>query len=283
MSANASDDSKLKEQTDLPSAEEDQIPITADHSTNEDKEAPHDRTTEETEDSTSVDNENTTEADNEETTEKAEDSTKNSTQSDQADVANPWTAEWDANSQAYYWWNTVTYETTWDNPIKDNNTSAQAYDYSSYYYGYQQQEQPTATTSSNQIDSLLDKIDTQVRPTLDGASSAGQEQVPYETYFAQQAQADPYKFQAYFNTKTGKFQTSSEVDRLNPERMSIENRAKRQMQYYFDVDGYMEQRNREKALGIGQKRPQLTKKDIERFKKQKHEKKMRRAREWLCD
>ncbi|KAF7729415.1 hypothetical protein EC973_004394 [Apophysomyces ossiformis] len=280
MNTNHSDDSKVKEQSDLSSVKEDQETSAADRTTKDNEEISQDQTTEETEEPTPVDNDKATKTDNEQNVEGAG---KDSTQADQADVANAWVAEWDANSQAYYWWNTITYETTWDNPTKDGNAPTQTYDYSSYYYGYRQPEQAAGSTPSNQIDSLLDKIDTQVRPTLDGATSGGHEQVPYEAYFAQQSQADPYKFQAYFNTKTGKFQTSSEVDRLNPERMSIENRAKRQMQYYFDVDGYMEQRNREKALGIGQKRPQLTKKDIERFKKQKHEKKMRRAREWLCD
>ncbi|KAI7862141.1 hypothetical protein BDF14DRAFT_1859740 [Spinellus fusiger] len=125
-------------------------------------------------------------------------------------------------------------------------------------------------------------MDTQVRTPLDGTpdySSANMIQTPYMSYFGTDEQ---YKLQAVFNAKTGKFQTSEEIERLHPDRMSIENRATRQMQYYFDVDAYMDERNRARIAGPAPKRP-LTKKDLDRFKRQKHEKKMKRARDWLCD
>ncbi|KAI7886708.1 hypothetical protein K492DRAFT_202979 [Lichtheimia hyalospora FSU 10163] len=146
----------------------------------------------------------------------------------------------------------ITYETTWENPYeknKDDDGSSQQSIYSSYPY--------TMT----------------MYPMMDSAH------VPANLT------DHSYTYQAYFNKRTGKFQLASDVDRLNPERMSIENRAKRQMQYYFDVDAYTEQRNRERAAGVPYKvtKRHLTKKDIERFKKAKHEKKMKRAREWLCD
>ncbi|KAI9023767.1 hypothetical protein CLU79DRAFT_748103 [Phycomyces nitens] len=206
-----------------------------------------------------------------------------------ADIAKAWTAAWDPNSQAYYWWNTLTYETTWENPSGDSAKidPEHADYYSAYYYGYPATEASQTVTrpehvSDNPLDSLLDKIDTQVRSTFDGSgeqSSADRTQAPYSSYFGTD---DQYKFQAVFNAKTGKFQTSEEVERLHPDRMTIESRAKRQMQYYFDVDAYMDERNRERAAGAGQKRP-LTKKDLDRFKKAKLEKKMKRARDWLCD
>ncbi|OAD75813.1 hypothetical protein PHYBLDRAFT_165793 [Phycomyces blakesleeanus NRRL 1555(-)] len=206
-----------------------------------------------------------------------------------ADIAKAWTAAWDQNSQSYYWWNTLTYETTWENPLGDGSKadSEQTEDYSLYYYGYPAVESSQTATrpdhvSDNPLDSLLDKIDTQVRSTFDDTveqSPAEKTQTPYSSYFGTE---DQYKFQAVFNAKTGKFQTSEEVERLHPDRMTIESRAKRQMQYYFDVDAYMDERNRERAAGAGQKRP-LTKKDLDRFKKAKMEKKMKRARDWLCD
>lgn len=169
-------------------------------------------------------------------------SSKDGTEQD--DASNVWTAAWDENSQAYYWWNMVTYETTWENP-----------------YDKKPVEQVSSDTAS---------------PTAQHAYPT----TPTTASFANQS----YTYQAYFNKRTGKFQLASDVDRLNPERMSIENRAKRQMQYYFDVDAYTEERNRQRASGAaaGQKR-QLSKKDIERFKRAKHEKKMKRARDWLCD
>ncbi|KAJ8662840.1 hypothetical protein O0I10_001016 [Lichtheimia ornata] len=182
-------------------------------------------------------------------------------------ASNVWTAAWDENSQAYYWWNMMTYETTWDNPYE-----------------------------KNALDKVLDQVDAQQEEsgsTAASSPSTTQQQQHAEAY-QHSATATPtaatpsfanqsYTYQAYFNKRTGKFQLASDVDRLNPERMSIENRAKRQMQYYFDVDAYTEERNRERAAGAAGQKRQLSKKDIERFKRAKHEKKMKRARDWLCD
>lgn len=174
-----------------------------------------------------------------------------------------WTAVWDATSQAYYWWNMVTHETTWENPyenkVMDNEQKVGS--------SQQQQHQPEIYNNNNAYPYAM--------PTY-----------PMTTANVPSSLMDhSYTYQAYFNKRTGKFQMASDVDRLNPERMSIEERAKRQMQYYFDVDAYMEQRNRERAAGIPSKitKRHLTKKDIERFKKAKQEKRMKRAREWLCD
>lgn len=177
------------------------------------------------------------------------------------DPSSAWTTAWDENSQAYYWWNMVTYETTWENPYEKSLPATAT-----------PPPPPTATTPIDPHRS------TSPSPMTALAAS------PSATYSSSTPPPqDGYTFQAYFNTRTGKFQSASEVDRLNPERLSIENRAKRQMQYYFDVDAYMEQRNREIASGKANKKRPLTKKDIERFKRAKQEKKMRRAREWLCD
>ncbi|KAI7882493.1 hypothetical protein K492DRAFT_144979 [Lichtheimia hyalospora FSU 10163] len=177
--------------------------------------------------------------------------------SNEASSSNVWTAAWDENSQAYYWWNMMTYETTWDNPYE-----------------------------KNALDKVLDQVDTQggsEEVNSATASPTTHTQHPYPASSTPSFANQSYTYQAYFNKRTGKFQLASDVDRLNPERMSIENRAKRQMQYYFDVDAYTEERNRERAAGAAGQKRQLSKKDIERFKRAKHEKKMKRARDWLCD
>ncbi|CDH54087.1 hypothetical protein RO3G_09719 [Lichtheimia corymbifera JMRC:FSU:9682] len=182
----------------------------------------------------------------------------------ESNASNVWTAAWDENSQAYYWWNMMTYETTWDNPYE-----------------------------KNALDKVLDQVDAQQEEggstAASSPSTSQQHADAYQRTTTTPSAATPsfanqsYTYQAYFNKRTGKFQLASDVDRLNPERMSIENRAKRQMQYYFDVDAYTEERNRERAAGAAGQKRQLSKKDIERFKRAKHEKKMKRARDWLCD
>ncbi|RGB34965.1 hypothetical protein C1646_815035 [Rhizophagus diaphanus] len=108
-----------------------------------------------------------------------------------------WSAVWDENVQGYYYWNTLTNETTWENPM-NNNLAAQNinHDYShhdyyysqygyypeAYYYGYDHSAlaassdmTTTAVTttepSTNPLESILDRIDKEVKTKLDGNSS----------------------------------------------------------------------------------------------------------------
>jgi hypothetical protein len=199
----------------------------------------------------------------EEQEEQEETSQEQQEEEEQSTSASEWMAVWDANAQGYYWWNTSTNETTWENPS-----------------GYDQtQYNSTAGVSSNPLDTLLDKIDSQAKPTLDDQQAA--ENMPYEQYFANNNEDDySYASQAHFNARTGRFTTSQDVERLNPDLFTIENRGTKQMKYYFDVDSYTEEYNRQKQTTSGKKRS-LTRKEVEYFKKMKKEKKSKRAREWL--
>lgn len=189
--------------------------------------------------------------------------------------ATAWTAVWDDRAQAYYWWNTETNETTWINPESNGHTAA---------------VESTATKaeekSSNPLDFLLDRIDTEVKRKLDGEVETSEHdstsQPQYEQYFEQPETS--YASTAHFNARTGRFTTQNDVERLNPENLTIENRATRQMQFYFDVDSYTEERNQQRSFiedGRVGKKKQLTRKEVEYFKKMKKEKKSKKAREWL--
>ncbi|KAI8885114.1 hypothetical protein K501DRAFT_284450 [Backusella circina FSU 941] len=180
---------------------------------------------------------------------------KDSKQEEQQETSE-WMAVWDANAQGYYWWNTTTNETTWENPS-----------------GYD--DQTSSVSNNNPLDTLLDKIDSQVKTTLDNDNN----NVPYEHYFTENNNQE-YATQAHFNARTGRFTTNQDVERLNPELFTIENRGTKQMKYYFDVDSYTEEYNRQKQVTTGKKRS-LTRKEVEYFKKAKKEKKSKRAREWL--
>ncbi|KAI8979017.1 hypothetical protein BDB01DRAFT_798928 [Pilobolus umbonatus] len=178
-----------------------------------------------------------------------------------------WTAVWDDNIQAYYWWNTITNETTWDNPLGDGEETID----NKYGYMY-------TPEYSNPLDPILDTIDEKVKKTTDSETDPNMN--AYDYYYTQEDISNPYASQAYFNARTGKFTTLEDIQRLNPENLSIENRAKKQMQYYFDVDSYTQQVNNQRYLNGGKKRA-LTRKEVEYFKKMKKEKKSKRAREWL--
>ncbi|KAI7895664.1 uncharacterized protein EV154DRAFT_494553 [Mucor mucedo] len=182
-----------------------------------------------------------------------------------------WTAVWDERAQAYYWWNTETNETTWINP----DTPA-----------VQTTAVETTVEKSNPLDFLLDRIDTEVKRKLDGevepAAGTTEQSQYYDQYFDQPETS--YASTAHFNARTGRFTTQNDVERLNPENLTIESRAKRQMQFYFDVDTYTEERNQQRSFtedGRVGKKKQLTRKEVEYFKKMKKEKKSKKAREWL--
>ncbi|CAO3666627.1 unnamed protein product [Rhizopus microsporus] len=177
-----------------------------------------------------------------------------------------WTPVWDDNAKAYYWWNTSTNETTWVNP----NVTAENQEYQS-------------ADNSNFL------LDPETRKNLEAGEELTEEEKLQSYMQASQAYTGQYypsqdysmyTSQAFFNARTGRFTTAEDANRLNPENLSIENRATRQMQFYFDVDAYTEQRNRQRMMEKGTKR-KLTRKEIEYFKKMKQEKKNKRAREWL--
>ncbi|KAI9254565.1 hypothetical protein BDA99DRAFT_607278 [Phascolomyces articulosus] len=176
--------------------------------------------------------------------EKDEENDKTETSNEQV-----WTPAWDSNNQAYYWWNTATFETTWIDP-------------------YAKQ----------------DDDDNKVPHEDDASSYDNRNYLSEQQYPSYPSEDHSYTFQAHFNTRSGKFQAASDLDRLNPERLSIESRATRQMKYYFDVDTYTEQRNKQYSLGVSQgSKQRLSKKELEKYKKAKLEKKVKRARDWLRD
>ncbi|ORX62397.1 hypothetical protein DM01DRAFT_1331820 [Hesseltinella vesiculosa] len=199
------------------------------------------------------------------------------------DVSNAWTQTWDEQSREYYWWNTVTNETAWDDPRLAPAPSDYQDDYAD----------PTAASAQNKLDDVLDTIDATVKAQLDGQAApavypqAGPRHTPTSfpssSYSSASAygEQDPYKFQAYFNSKTGRFQTTGDLAQRHPGQFTQEFRAQRQMEAFFDVNAYQEERNVQHVQN-DRKRP-LSRKEVERFKKAKKEKKLNRMREWLRD
>ncbi|KAI8887913.1 hypothetical protein K501DRAFT_174359 [Backusella circina FSU 941] len=136
--------------------------------------------------------------------------------------------------------------------------------------------------SENSLDAVLNTIDTRVKNELNGDSdkanniTTGETSLFYLNYFQY---TTLYSSLAHFNSRTGRFTMQENAMRLNPKNFTIENRATKQMSYYFDVDNYTEEYNR-RRLGDSVKKRRLTRKEIDCFKKIKKGKK-KRAREWL--
>ncbi|SJL04684.1 uncharacterized protein ARMOST_08054 [Armillaria ostoyae] len=162
-----------------------------------------------------------------------------------------WQAIFSPQHNTYYFYNTVTAQTTWENPLLP-----------------QPQPQPQPEASSSSYDAALaagiDPSLAYLDPALSapaGSSSAG------------------YTATAKFNARTGRFTAN---DARDPSHMSEYERAKRMSEFYFDVGAWESQRDQqqqeEEAEGKKRKRP--SKKDLDRFKEQKRLKKIAKTA-WL--
>jgi len=92
------------------------------------------------------------------------------------------------------------------------------------------------------------------------------------------ANADGYTAQANFNKWTGKFQQAG----LGPEMHNDENKSKRQMNAFFDVDAAANMHNG-RSLKEERRGKSLTKKEVQAFKAKRHNRKEEKRRAWLRD
>ncbi|KAH9974351.1 hypothetical protein BGW80DRAFT_1141611, partial [Lactifluus volemus] len=181
-----------------------------------------------------------------------------------------WRAIWSSAHNAYYFYNTLTQQTTWVNPLQpaqDSNSSAPGPSSSgatpvpaSIAQIYALQE----AAAAQGIDPSLAHLD----PSLAGPSSA--------------PGATAYNFSARFNAHTGAF---TRPDGRDPTHLSEYDRMKRMSSVYFDMGQWeedvtqrKEQEDEDAANGKKRKRP--SKKDLERFKEQKRLKKIAKTA-WL--
>merc|ERR1711939_1073938 len=169
-----------------------------------------------------------------------------------------WTAIWSQEAQMYYFWNSKTNTTTWENPLAKGGDEAEARESSAAREHEEEQEEglPEITPDLAYLD-----------PTL-ARQRSGAAGVP--------------AFTAQFNRRTGRF-TGSDAAHLTPDRISDFSRGERQQQAFYDVDSWraqLEGRARKEA-GEGCKPEKVTKKDLERFKAQKEARKKRRLDAWL--
>lgn len=170
----------------------------------------------------------------------------------QAAAADNWQAIYSPAHGAYYFYNTVTHETTWANPLQppaaassstsppEASTSAAASTSTPAAAASLYALQEAAVAQG--IDPSLAYLD----PSLAGPSARGSD-----------------TFTAKFNSRTGAF---ARPDGRDPSHLSEYERAKRMSQAYFDVGQWekdLEERNAEEEESKKRKRP--TKKDLVRL------------------
>ncbi|KAH8929568.1 hypothetical protein BT69DRAFT_1345747 [Atractiella rhizophila] len=175
-------------------------------------------------------------------------------------------------ANAYYFWNSKTNETTWNNPMDPSASSSNTYNSTASTSGegrhpHPLPANPMTTHEAGEIDPDLLYLD----PSLSASHAA----------------SSGYAATASFNARTGRFQNDVS---MNPERVSEIERMKRQNQFFFDYEGWTKLKDLEQESaqlnGLAEekrksKRP--TRKEVERYKAKKEEKKRKHQLAWLRD
>ncbi|KAJ4490058.1 hypothetical protein J3R30DRAFT_3278447 [Lentinula aciculospora] len=188
----------------------------------------------------------------------------------------PWQAIYSPQYNSYYFFNSETNDTTWENPLValDSTTtnpalgspvesSTSAIEGASTAGALPSYNALQAAAIAQGIDPSLAHLDPSLAGPVPGSSSGA------------------YGAAAKFNARTGQF---TRVDARDPSHLSEYERAKRMSEFYFDVNAWEKQRAQDQEAeaveGNEKKRKRPSKKDLERFKEQKKQKKIAKTA-WL--
>ncbi|KAI0080375.1 hypothetical protein K474DRAFT_1704684 [Panus rudis PR-1116 ss-1] len=195
----------------------------------------------------------------------------------QVPSAGDWQAIWSPAHNAYYFYNAVTQETTWTNPLQP--AAAAAVSSPTSPASTSASPDPSASTTTPAPSSAASHLyQLQMAAAAQGID-------PSLAYLDPSLVAGPsssgsaFEFTAKFNARTGAF---AKADARDPSHLSEYERAKRMSEFYFDVNAWEQdvaKRKREEEEE-SRKKKKLTKKDIERFKEQKRQKKLAKTA-WL--
>ena len=172
-----------------------------------------------------------------------------------------WAPVWEDSAQAFYFYNRFTGSTQWTNPrVPEASSSAP---------GVEVAPPPAARPAGGYDPAIHGDYDPTAwyaQPSEPGPSTA--EQDPAAAYAATAA----------FNRFTGRFQNPD----LKPENFNDENKSKRQMNAFFDVDAAANSHDG-RSLKEERSGKKLTKQELKKFKEKRKAKKEEKRKAWLRD
>ena len=184
-----------------------------------------------------------------------------------------WDPVWDENAQAYYFYNRFTQVSQWANPrVPEAIPSAPG-------VGNYDRIPDKAPGTEDPPQRPYGGYDPAVHGDYDPTASYAQESQPSEDGTVQPV--DPaaiYTTTGVFNRFTGKWQPHT----INPENHNDENKSKRQMSAFFDVDAAANSHNG-KSLKAERSGKKLTRQELKAFKEKRKEKKEEKRKAWLRD
>lgn len=189
-----------------------------------------------------------------------------------------WAPVWDEKAQAFYFYNRHSGLSQWTNPrvLEPVQPPPPGVD------GYGQSATVSEAEETGVLKSTHGGYDPKIHGDYDPTASYAME--AQESALAAEAAAravDPlseYGATGAFNRFTGRWQALE----VTPELHNDENKAKRQMGAYFDVDAAANIHNG-KSLRAERSGKKLTKTELKAFKEKRKEKKEEKRRAWLKD
>ncbi|KAL4789986.1 hypothetical protein BDV19DRAFT_351172 [Aspergillus venezuelensis] len=192
-----------------------------------------------------------------------------------------WEPVWDASAQSYYFYNRYTGVSQWENPRVPQQQQQHAAAPGTV------PDQPPAPGTEEAIPGE------QSAPLLGGYNPAihgdYDPTAPYAQQYERQDEENQvvpgmgmgpgdYGATGSFNRFTGRWQADSQ----NPEYHNDENKSRRQMNAYFDVDAAANSHDG-RSLRAERSAKKLSKKELKAFKDKRREKKEEKRRAWLRD
>ncbi|KAJ5603097.1 hypothetical protein N7537_006053 [Penicillium hordei] len=178
-----------------------------------------------------------------------------------------WEPAWDATAGAYYFYNRFTGVSQWENPRVPEIPAAP---------GTEDSHRSTASKKEPVLGGYNPAIHGNYDPTA-----------PYAQYHEEPTEPanavgfDPsaaYAATGTFNRFTGRWQAAT----INPDNHNDENKSRRQMNAFFDVDAAANSHDG-RSLRAERSAKKLTKQELKQFKEKRREKKEEKRRAWLRD
>ncbi|KAI9707591.1 MAG: hypothetical protein M1836_000552 [Candelina mexicana] len=184
-----------------------------------------------------------------------------------------WQPVWEESAQAFYFYNRFTGASQWTNPrIPDAPSLAPG-------VGSYDRIPAPGTSTEEPRQRVHGGYDPAVHGDYDPSADYAQEAPEGDEAVAQPA--DPsaiYTATGTFNRFTGKWQPAT----LAPENFNDENKSRRQMNAFFDVDAAANSHDG-KSLKAERSGKKLTKQELKAFKEKRKERKEEKRRAWLRD
>jgi hypothetical protein len=180
-----------------------------------------------------------------------------------------WAPVWDESAQAFYFYNRFTGATQWENPRVPEVKA---------------QPGPPGAESSSRVPTeappgrVAGGYDPAIHGDYDLTAWYAKQDAPEEVATTVPDPSAIYAATGHFNRFTGRWQAAD----LSPENFNDENKSKRQMNAFFDVDAAANSHDG-RSLKAERSGKKVSKAELKQFKEKRKAKKEEKRRAWLRD